>query len=113
MDRNTVLLFTRNGLGQGPEELQQRLVIKFLGLLLETNQLPAKMFFYTDAVKLACEGSIAVEILRQIEVKHVELILCKTCLDYLNLTDRVQVGIVGSMADIIEGMQKASKVISV
>jgi hypothetical protein len=33
--------------------------------------------------------------------------------ELLNLTDQVQVGIVGGMADIIEAQRRASKVISI
>ena len=47
MDQDTVLLFTRNGLGQGPEGLQQDLAVKFLGLVAQSGQLPAKILFYT------------------------------------------------------------------
>jgi hypothetical protein len=44
--------------------------------------------------------------------RGVELILCSTCLDYFNLRDKVQVGIVGGMPDIIEALSTAGKVIS-
>ena len=54
MDRNTVLVFTRNGLGEAPAELQQRLAGKFLSLIDNEATLPAKILFYTDGVKLAC-----------------------------------------------------------
>lgn len=112
MDSETVLLFTRNGMGQASEDLQQGLAVKFLSLLEQSGQFPAKILFYTDGVKLACQGSPVLEQLRVMETKGVELILCKTCLDYFDLTDKVKVGIVGGMPDIIEAMQKASKVIS-
>ncbi len=112
MDQQTVLLFTRNGMGQAPEDLQQSLAVKFLSLLEQSGQLPAKILFYTDGVKLACQGSPLLEQLRVMDAKGVELVLCKTCLDYFHLIDQVAVGIVGGMPDIIEAMQKAGKVIS-
>lgn len=112
MDNRTVLLFTRNGMGQASEELQQGLAAKFLSLLEQSGQLPAKILFYTDGVKLACQGSPVLEQLQTMETKGVELVLCKTCLDYFRLTDQVAVGIVGGMPDIIEAMQKAGKVVS-
>ncbi len=112
MNRDTVLLFTRNGLGHAPQELQETLVRKFLGLLLESGQLPAKLLFYTDGVRLACEGSPALDLLKQLEAGGVELVLCKTCLDYFGLTNSVRAGVVGGMGDIIEAMHKAQKVIS-
>lgn len=112
MDSDSVLVFTRNGLGQAPEDLQQLLAVKFLGLISQAGQVPAKILFYTDGVKLACQGSPVLEQLRALEAQGVELLLCKTCLDFFGLAETVAVGIVGGMPDIIEAMQKAGKVIS-
>ena len=112
MENNTVLLFTRNGLGHGSEDLQLMLAGKYLNLLLESGDLPAKVLFYTDGVRLACDGSPVLEQFRTLEARKVELVLCKTCLDYFGLTDKVRAGIVGGMGDILEAMQKAGKVIS-
>jgi hypothetical protein len=38
--------------------------------------------------------------------------LCSTCLDYFNLRDKVQVGIIGGMPDIIEALSVAEKIMS-
>lgn len=110
--QNTVLLFTRNGLGQGPEDLQKMLAVKYLSLLLESGHLPGKILFYTDGVRLACQGSPVIDLLRKLEVQKVELVLCKTCLDYFQLGDQVEAGVVGGMGDILEAMLQAEKVIS-
>lgn len=112
MDKNTVLLFTRQGLGHGPDALMQLLTDRFLGLIGDAGLMPAKILFYTDGVKLACEGSPVIDRLQSLQERGVELILCKTCLDYWGLTDQVKVGVVGGMADIVQAMQDADKVIS-
>jgi len=112
MDKNTVLVLTAHGMGAGPQELQQLLVDKFLNLLNDSGVYPAKILFYTDAVKLACEDSPALEQLQALQAQGVELILCSTCLDYFSLTDQVKVGIAGGMPDIIEAMRLTEKVIS-
>lgn len=112
MDNQTVLLFTRSGMGEAPADLQGKLAQKFLSILNDNGLLPAKILFYTDGVRLACTGSPIIDQLKQLESKGVELILCSTCLDYFGLIDRVEVGIVGGMPDIIEAMAKAGKVIS-
>ena len=65
MDNDTVLVFTRNGLGHGPQDLQTTLVKKFLALQLESGRLPAKLLFYTEGVRLACEGSTVIDLLMQ------------------------------------------------
>lgn len=112
MSNNTVLLFTRNGMGHAPAELQSALAVKFLTLTLESQELPAKILFYTEGVRLACAGSPVIDLLRRFEQQGVELVLCKTCLDFFGLGDSVQVGIVGGMGDILEALQKAEKVVS-
>ncbi len=112
MNKDTVLVFTRFGLGEAPAELQQRLAGKFLILIDNVSTLPAKILFYTAGVKLACEDSPVIEQLRALQARGVELILCSTCLDYYGLTERVAVGIIGGMPDIIEAMQLADKVIN-
>lgn len=112
MDKDTVLLFTRNGLGHAPEVLQETLAKKFLGVLIASADLPGRILFYTEGVKLACAGSSVLEELHQLAESGVELILCQTCLDFLGLTDQVKVGIVGGMPDIVESLGNAKKVIT-
>lgn len=113
MSRSTAVLFIRFGLGQGPAELQTKMADIFLSLLIESAELPGRLLFYTDGVKLVCEGSPVLEQLRALEAKGVELIVCLTCLNYFGLTDHVQVGIVGGMPDILAALAQAEKVMSV
>jgi sulfur relay (sulfurtransferase) complex TusBCD TusD component (DsrE family) len=112
MNDTTILTFTRNGLGEAPAELQQKLAAKFLQLNLDAGTLPAKILLYTDGVKLACDGSPVIDQLRAMKDRGVELILCSTCLDFYGLREKVAVGIVGGMPDIIEALSNAGKVIS-
>jgi sulfur relay (sulfurtransferase) complex TusBCD TusD component (DsrE family) len=109
---NTVILITREGMGSAEADLQHRLLNTYLGLLLENGSLPDALCFYTDGVKLVVEGSPLLERLTQIEKKGVRLIICSTCLNYFGLTEKVRVGIVGGMPDIIEAQVKAGKVIT-
>jgi len=75
--------------------------------------LPKVICFYTDGVKLACDGSPVLEELAQLEQRGVHLILCQTCLNTFGLSDQVRLGIVGGMGDIITAMWQADKVIMV
>lgn len=111
-DSETVILVTRNGMGHAEPELQQKLIGTYLKLLVEHDIRPAAICFYTDGVKLAVKGSPVLEQLKALEAAGVRLILCSTCLGYFNLTDQVEVGIVGGMGDILEAQRKAGKVIS-
>jgi len=111
-DSETVLLITRNGMGEADPELQQKLITTFFKLLDDNNILPAAICFYTDGVRLAVAGSPVIGLFKSLEAKGVRLILCSTCLGFFNLTDQVQVGIVGGMTDILEALRRAGKVIS-
>ena len=109
---DTVVLITGNGMGSGETELQQRLVVTYLELLLENGTLPGAICFYTDGVRLVVQGSPALDPLRQLEARGVHLIVCQTCVNYYSLADRVQVGVVGGMGDILAAQAKAAKVIT-
>jgi len=112
MKDQSVVLFTRNGMGESQGDLPLRLAGKFLSLTLQSGIFPGKILFYTDGVRLACEGSPVLEQLQQLEAKGVELVLCQTCLDTFGLSTQVKVGVVGGMGDILEAIQKSEKVIS-
>ena len=112
MNRETVILFTRNGLGEGPAELQRLLAQKFLLLLLENGDLPGKILFYTDGVRLACDGSPVLDALAALEARGVELVLCQTCLNAYGLSGSVKTGVVGGMGDILQALSQAAKVIA-
>lgn len=111
-DSDTVILITRNGMGEADQELQHKLVGTYLKLLDEHNLLPNAICFYTEGVYLVVEGSPVLDTLASLEAKGVRLILCSTCLNYFNMLDMVKVGIVGGMGDILEAQRRASKVIS-
>ena len=100
-------------MGDAEPELQIKLASTYFKLLDEINILPAAICFYADGVKLVVEGSPVLDSLKSLESKKVRLILCSTCLNFFNLSEKVKVGIVGGMTDIIEAQMKAGKVISV
>jgi intracellular sulfur oxidation DsrE/DsrF family protein len=111
-DSDTVLLVTRNGMGEAEPELQQQLITTYMKLLDENNTLPSAICFYANGVHLVVQGSPVIEPLRSLEAKGVRLVLCSTCLNYFGLAKQVQVGIVGGMTDILEAQLRAGKVIS-
>jgi len=112
MNKNTIVLFTRFGMGEAPAELQWKLAGIFLNLLAKDTP-PGVVAFYGEGVKLTCEGSPALDPLRALAEKGATLVICQTCLEYLGLREKVRVGTVGGMGDIVAAMSSADKVISV
>lgn len=111
--KDTIILVTNNGMGNADLALQQKLIAKYFELLMQNTNLPAAICFYTEGVKLTVTGSTVLEQLKALEAKGVRLIICSTCLDFYNISDEIQVGIVGGITDIIEAQTKASKVITI
>ena len=109
---STLILVNRDGMGQAEPQLQHKLLGTYLTLLDSNGMLPGAICFYADGVKMAVEGSPVVDVLKSIESKGVPVILCKTCLDFFGLADKVRVGIIGGMTDIIAAQWQAEKVIT-
>ncbi len=109
---STVILINSDGMGRGDPELQHKLISTYLKLLLENKYLPTAICFYTEGVRLVVEGSPVLEELRLLEQSGIRLVICGTCLNHYGLADKVQVGIVGGMNDILEYQWLADKVIT-
>jgi intracellular sulfur oxidation DsrE/DsrF family protein len=99
-------------MGTADVELQLKLIDTYLQLLLEGGDLPSAVCFYTEGVRLVVEGSPLLERLQEVEARGVRLVVCSTCLGYFGLTEKVRVGIVGGMTDILEAQARAGKVIT-
>ena len=110
--QSALLQIIHNGMGVADQMLQHNLLRKHLLLLWENKTLPSAICFYTAGVKMVVEGSPVLDVLQSFEAQGVRLIVCKTCLDYFGLLDKVRVGIVGGMGDIIAAQWLADKVIS-
>jgi intracellular sulfur oxidation DsrE/DsrF family protein len=107
-----LIQIVRDGMGDADPELQRSLLRKYLVLLQENNSLPGAICFYTSGAKMVVEGSPVLDVLQALESQGVRLIVCKTCLDYYGLLEKVRVGIVGGMPDIIAAQMLADKVIT-
>ena len=64
--RDTAILITGNGLGQGEPALRQRLANNYFLTLAESGLLPQALLFYGEGVKLCCDNSLSLDALRQL-----------------------------------------------
>ena len=98
-----MVLIRGEGMGQGNDELGMLLLTNFLRMLGEKDEfVPRMIFLLNHGVKIACQGSPMLAHLTKLVEKGTNLLLCKTCLEYLELTDQVAVGKVGGMNDFIQ-----------
>jgi selenium metabolism protein YedF len=107
----TVLFVPSDSLGRGPAELGERLLGAFFHTLLEIDKKPGTIIFINTGVKLAVQGSRAVEDLRSLSEKGVEILACGACLGYFELTDKLAVGKVSNMYDIATALLESGKIV--
>lgn len=112
MQGNTLIQVTQNGMGSGSEELGLQLITNYFKLLDADGRTPKIIVFYNGGVKLICKSSPALEALKNLNKKGVQLLACKTCLTHFDLLDEIAVGSVGSMPDIITLQANADKIIN-
>ena len=108
---NTVVVLSSNQMGNGSEELGQILMKGFIFALTELDELPSTVLLYNSGVKLSTEGSNSIEDLKTLQAQGVEILSCCTCLNYYDLTEKLQVGDVTNMYFILEKMAQADKII--
>ena len=83
----------------------------FLFALTQQDTLPKSILFYNGGAKLTTEGSASLEDLKSLEAQGVEILTCGTCLNFFGLSDKLQVGGVTNMYDIVEKMSSAGRVV--
>ena len=108
----TIILINRNGMGNCPQELGDKLINLYFDVLIANNTLPDCICFYADGVKLAVEDSPVLEVLKALEDEGVRLNVCSTCLNFYGLKDKLRVGQAGDMLGLIENQWRAAKVIT-
>lgn len=107
----TILLITSEMLGNGPEELGRLLMRNLIHTLVESEQLPASLFFLNSGVLLTTEGSAVLEALQKLVVMGVEIMSCGLCLDYYGIKDKLMVGGTTNMLATLESILGEHKVI--
>ena len=105
--KNTVVVISSKAMGQGAEELGIALMKGFLYALSQQEQLPSTILFYNSGASVACEGSVSLEDLKNMEAQGVEILTCGTCLNFYGLTEKLAVGQVTNMYTIVEKMTGA------
>ena len=109
----TVVVVSADTMGRGDDTLGAKLLGNFLRTLAAVEDHPEAIVFYNGAVKLLAPGSAALDALQQLDDAGVELLACVTCLEHFGLTDRIAIGQVSNMREIVQRMAAAAKVITV
>lgn len=109
--KTKLVVLSADHMGEGAEELGKILMKSFLYALTQQDELPDTILCYNGGAKLTCEGSESLEDLKDLAERGVEILTCGTCLNFYGITEKLQVGGVTNMYDIVERMGNADRVV--
>ena len=112
MEKFTVV-FGKNKLGDGDEELGNILIKGYVFALSEADIVPTDLIFFNSGVKLAIKDSAVIDSLKKLELKNVRIQVCGTCLDFYGLKEILGVGEISNMYSIVETMNSSDKIINI
>ena len=109
--KGMLVVLSANVMGTGDEKLGKSLMKAFVFALTKQDRLPETILCYNTGAYLTCEGADTLEDLKSMEAEGVTVLTCGTCLDFYGIKDKLAVGSVTNMYDIVERMEKAKTVI--
>ena len=109
--KGMLVVLSANVMGTGDPKLGTSLMKAFVFALTKQDQLPDTILCYNTGAYLTCEGADTLEDLKLLESEGVTILTCGTCLDFYGLKEKLGVGGVTNMYDIVERMENAAQII--
>ena len=109
--KGMLVVLSANTMGGGAPKLGASLMKAFVFALTKQDQLPETILCYNTGAYLTCEGADTLEDLKLLESEGVTILTCGTCLDFYGLKEKLAVGNVTNMYDIVERMEAAGQII--
>lgn len=106
-----VIVLAEDKMGRGNDELGSVLIRAFMHTIAGQAQKPDVLIFYNTGVKLVLQGAETLEDLKALAAAGVEILVCGTCLNFFEVKDKLGVGVVSNMYDIVETMSRAGRLL--
>lgn len=106
-----VVVLSANVMGTGDEKLGKALMKAFVFAVTKQDALPETILCYNTGAYLTCEGADTLEDLKSLEAEGVNILTCGTCLDFYGIKDKLAVGSVTNMYEIVEKMETARTIV--
>jgi len=107
-----VIVCAEDKMGRGNDELGSVLIRAFMHTIAGQAEKPDVMIFYNTGVKLTLQGSETLEDLKELAAAGVEILVCGTCLNYFEVKEKLGVGVVSNMYDIVGTMSRAGRLLT-
>ncbi len=109
--KGMVVVLSANVMGTGDEKLGKALMKAFVFALTKQDALPETIVCYNTGAYLSIEDADTLEDLKILESEGVKILTCGTCLDFYGIKDKLAVGSVTNMYEIVETMENAKSIV--
>ncbi|MDR2574962.1 MAG: sulfurtransferase-like selenium metabolism protein YedF [Treponema sp.] len=112
-DSRQVFLITGDQIGISAEEAGKKLMQTFLYSLAQLPKAPEIILLINAGVKLAAQGSDVLDNLKALAEHGADIRSCGQCLNYYGLTEKLAVGKITNMMEIVEFLTSSRRVITI
>jgi len=102
--KGKVILLSSESCGHGDTDLGFEILVTLLEALSKCEDQPAAILCWNTAVKLLAEGSPLLTHFSRLEENGISILAGKLCVTDLGLTDRIAVGKVVTMGEILDSI---------
>lgn len=109
--KGMLVVLSGNTMGSGDERLGKALMKAFVFALTKQDVLPETILCYNTGAYLTTEGADTLEDLKLLESEGVTVLTCGTCLDFYGLKEKLAVGGITNMYEIVQRMESAQTIV--
>ena len=109
--KDLLLVLKSDAFGVDEPDLGAKLICAYLGQLLSSGEIPARIHCLGSGVFLTTEGSPVLKEMRAFEEAGSVIASCGTCLEYYGRADALAVGTRGNMAEHVQAEISFGRVI--
>ena len=109
----STFLITGDQIGISDSEPGKKLMQTFFFSLTQLPAPPGTIIFLNAGVKLACEGSDVIDSLKTLAGNGTTVLSCGQCLSFYGLTDKLIVGRITNMLEVVGILASAPRVITI
>jgi selenium metabolism protein YedF len=112
VNNDLLLVLKSSTLGDGEVDLGETMMEKFLQMLLESGQLPARIICMGTAIFLTTTGSRFNQIMAKFQSRGTEVLTCCTCLEYYGRMEKLEIGTPTNMQETVKALLSFKKIIN-
>ena len=112
-DTSWAVFCTENRIGSAENELGHNLIQMYFYTLTQMDTPPSVVAFMNEGVELVCQPGQIVDSLKALMEKGTRVVVCGTCLNYYDLSDKALCGTVSNMYEILEAVTACGKMMKI